>query len=67
MAKRKLTNRLINKEEILDELRFIEESECSYITSNGDVYTDYGNGKMLPIKTFINKHNGYVYVGFKGK
>ena len=34
MAKRKLTNKLISKDDIIEELRQIKDSETDYITPN---------------------------------
>jgi hypothetical protein len=67
MAKRNLSNKLINKEEIKDEIRFIEGSENAYISNMGDIYIDYGNNKFL--KKRQNIVHGYCYCGvlYKGK
>ena len=61
MGKRKLTDKLIKKEDIKDEIKLIKNSLTDYITSDGKVYKDYGDGWFYPKKNFINKHNGYVY------
>lgn len=61
MAKRNFEDRLIERSSIKDELRLIEGSSIEYITRYGNIYTDYGEGKMYPKKNFINKVNGYVY------
>lgn len=66
MAKRKLKNRLVNKHVISEELCKIEASANAFVTPSGAIYFDYGNGMMYPARTFINKHNGYLYVNFKG-
>ena len=63
MAQRKMTNKLIPKEKITEELRLIVGSETDYITPSGKIYKDYGNNKMYPKANFINKHNGYLYCG----
>ena len=63
MAQRKMTDKLIPKEKITEELRLIIGSETDYITPNGKVYKDYGNNMMYPKANFINKHNGYLYCG----
>ena len=52
--------------EIKEELVKIECSKDAYITRSGKVFLDYGNDAMFPLKTFVNKHNGYLYVGFDG-
>ena len=58
-----MTDKLIPKEKITEELRLIIGSETDYITPNGKVYKDYGNNMMYPKANFINKHNGYLYCG----
>lgn len=63
MAQRKMTDKLIPKEKITEELRLIVGSETDYITPSGKIYKDYGNNKMYPKANFINKHNGYLYCG----
>ena len=63
MAERKLTNKLIKREEIKEDIRLIKNSLTDYITPTGVVYKDYGNGLFFPKRNFINKHNGYVYTG----
>lgn len=62
MAKRYLTDKLIKREDIKEEIRLIKDSKIDYISKNGNVYTDYGNGYFLPRKTFINTYNGYMYI-----
>ena len=63
MAQRKLTDKLIPKEKITEELRLIVGSETDYITPSGKIYKDYGNNMMYPKANFINKYNGYLYCG----
>ena len=60
-------NRLIKREEILEELFPLENSFTDYITKNGDVYKDYGNDMFLKKSSYINKHNGYVYANITHK
>lgn len=67
MSKRYLKDKLIDRCDISEELRFIEESSDSYITKTGRVYVDYGDNKYYPLSTYKNKYNGYLYVGFKSK
>jgi len=62
MAKRKLTEKLVDKSEINEELRLISESDRDYITPSGKVYADYGDNKFYPKIPHINHHNGYVYI-----
>lgn len=61
MAKRNMTDKLIKKEKITEQLQIITGSNTDYITPSGKVYKDYGNGMFFPKSTFINKNNGYVY------
>ncbi len=63
MAQRKMTDKLIPKESIIEELRLIVGSETDYITPSGKIYKDYGNNMMYPKANFINKYNGYLYCG----
>lgn len=67
MAKRNLSNKLIPIEDIKEQMVLIEESECSYITPSGKVYTEYSPKMFYPMNTFENKVNHYIYVGFKSK
>ena len=47
MAKRKLTDKLINKQDIKEELRLIKGSLTDYITPSGEIYKDYGNNQFF--------------------
>lgn len=66
MCRRKLTDKLIDRSEINEEIKLIENSRNDYITPSGKVYTDYGNNKFYPKSSFVNKHNGYLYIGLNG-
>ena len=61
MARRKMTDKLIKKEEIKEEIKLIEGSKTDYISSKGNIYKDYGDNLFYPKKNFINKNNGYLY------
>ena len=61
MARRKLTNKLIDKSEIKEEMRLIAGSETDYITPSGEVYKDYGNNKFYHKAQWLNW--GYWYTG----
>lgn len=61
MARRKMKDRLINREDITEEIRLIKGSDTDYISPAGNVYKDYDNGKFLKKSNFQNKHNGYLY------
>jgi hypothetical protein len=63
MARRKLENRLIDRDDITEEIRLIEGSDTDYISPAGNVYKDYNNGKFLKKSIFPNKKNGYLYTG----
>lgn len=69
IARRKLTNKLIKKEDIIEEIRLINGSDTDYISPNGNIYKDYGNGLFYPKSNFINKNNGYLYstITYKNK
>ena len=61
MAKRKMYDKLISKNNIKEELKLIKGSETDYITPTGKVYKDYENNMFFPKSCFINKYNGYLY------
>ena len=61
MAKRKMYDKLISKNNIKEELKLIKGSETDYITPTGKIYKDYENNMFFPKSCFINKHNGYLY------
>ena len=63
ISRRYLKNKLIKKEEIKEEIKPIKNSTTDYITSTGKIYKDYGDGLFYPKRSFINKHNGYMYSG----
>ena len=58
-----MLSQLIKRSDIYEELRLIEESDRDYITPTGKVYGDYGNDLFYQKKAFVNKYNGYVYIG----
>lgn len=61
MAKRNMTDKLIAKSDIKEELRLIEGSLTDYITPSGEVYKDYGNEQFFHKAQWIN--HGYWYCG----
>lgn len=69
MAKRKLYNKLIKKDDIKEELYLVNGSVTDYITQSGNVYCAYGDGMFLRRAITLNKHNGYCYVNinYNGK
>ena len=42
MARRKMTDKLIKRSQINEEIRLINGSETDYISSKGNIYKDYG-------------------------
>ena len=63
MARRLMTELLIPKNQITEEIRLIDGSNTDYVTPTGQIYKDYGNDMFYHKKTSINKYNGYVYCG----
>lgn len=63
MAKRKMTNLLIHKKDIKEEMKLIVGSSTDYITPTGKIYKDYGNDMYYPKSVFPNKNNQYLYCG----
>lgn len=61
MARRKMTEKLIDRSKIQEELRLIKNSETDYITPSGEIYKDYGNNKFYHKKQWLN--GGYWYCG----
>lgn len=61
MARRNMTDKLIKREAILEEMRLIEGSSTDYVTPTGNIYKDYGNNMFYHKATFINNSNGYLY------
>ena len=65
MARRLLTNRLISRDSIKEELRPIEGSKTDYVTCSGKIYSDYGNNMFIQKSVYVNQCNGYSYVNIK--
>lgn len=61
MARRNLSDKLVHKSLITEELRLINGSETDYITPSGSVYKDYGNDMFLKKKTHISTSCGITY------
>lgn len=57
----KRNDKLISRDEIGEELREISAAPSYFITPTGEIYRDYGNDKYYHMKSYINKHNGYMY------
>lgn len=67
MARRNLSDKLVHKSWITEELRLINGSETDYITPSGSVYKDYGNDMFLKKKTHVSTSCGYTYCGITYK
>ena len=61
MAKRKMTEKLIHKSKITEEMRLIKGSDTDYVTPTGNIYKDYGNDMFFHKSVFPNKMNQYLY------
>lgn len=61
MARRKMTEKLIDKSEIQEEMKLIKGSSTDYITPSGEIYKDYGNNKFYHKAQWTN--SGYWYCG----
>jgi len=59
MARRNLTDKLIDKSEITETLTLIKGSLTDYITPSGEIYKDYGNNKFFHKAQFTT--HGYWY------
>lgn len=67
MARRNLSDKLVHKSLITEELRLINDSETDYITPSGCIYKDYGNDMFLKKKTYVSTSCGYTYCGITYK
>lgn len=63
MARRNMTQFLIKKDNIKEEMRLINGSSTDYVTPTGNIYKDYGNNMFYHKSIFPNKNNGYMYCG----
>lgn len=50
VAKRLLTEHLININDIAEEIKYIQGSDDYYISENGNVYVNYGNNNFYQKK-----------------
>ena len=64
MAKRKLKDKLISREDIKEEIRLIKNSNA-YCTPTGKFYADYGENMFYPLKVTINPKHKYAQVGIR--
>ena len=58
-----MTNFLIPKDKIKEEMRLINGSSTDYVTPTGNIYKDYGNNMFYHKSVFTNKNNNYLYCG----
>ena len=65
MAKKLLKDKLVNRNEIKEELRPIKNTKNAYCTPSGLFYADYGNDMFYPLRTEINSTSKYCYVGLR--
>lgn len=63
MARRKFTEKLINKKDINEPMKLINGSLTDYITPSGMIYKDYGDNMFFKKNIHTNKVNGYCYCG----
>jgi hypothetical protein len=63
VARRNLTDQLIPRDCIKEQLKLIDGSNTDYITPTGNVYKDYGNNMFFKKKTYISNSCGYTYCG----
>ena len=63
MAKRLLTEQLINIKNISEEIKYIKDSDNYFISENGNVYVEYEINKFFLKKNQIKK--GYYYCDIK--
>ena len=65
MARRKMTQFLIKKEDIKEEMRLINGSNTDYVTPTGNIYKDYGDNMFYHKSVYPNKsiwcYTGYTY------
>lgn len=55
--------KLINKNDIENEIRLIEGSETDYIDNLGNIYKEVLPNQFYLKKNYINNRNGYTYCG----
>ena len=62
-----ILNKCIQREDILEELYYINGSLDFYITKTIDIYKYYNGHGYYKMSQRINKSNGYVYCSVKYK
>lgn len=63
MAERLFKNEWININDITEEIRQLEESDRYFVSEYGNIYKQMDNYHFIKLKTYINNHNGYIYIG----
>ena len=56
---KRIREKLINRNEINEDIKLINGSLTDYVSPVGNIYKDYGNGLFFKKKTYINKNNNY--------
>ena len=63
--KRLFEDKLIDKKDLNEEIKYIKDSENAYISPNGNIYLQYQTNKFYKLKS--RKLLDYVYIAFKLK
>lgn len=61
MAAKKHIDRLIDINDIDEEIKRIENSDDYYISENGNIYRKIKDDKYILLKPYISTYSGYVY------
>lgn len=61
MAERLFKNQWINKKDIKEKIKQLEESERYFISECGNIYKQMEKDYFRKLKLDVNKRNGYVY------
>lgn len=64
-ASRQNSDKLIHKNDILEQMVLVKGSTTDYITPSGIIYADYDNDMYYPKYPFENKYNHYMYVSIR--
>lgn len=67
MAKQLLTEFLVSRKYIKEEIRYIKDSDDYYMSENGKVYVDYGNNLFFPKQLQIRAGYYYADIKYNGK
>ena len=58
---------MIHKDNIKEEIRLISGTKNEYISPTGKIYKYCGDNMYFQKKTFINNHNGYLYINIQNE